>query len=295
MGLFDGTQWQYNSCTQATTFYNGHQGVFGSSESNVWVVSYGRGVLHWNGVEWDYSTMFYGGPTARYWDGWSDAPNSAWVVGRDEFSQGEIRYYDGNSWSIVYGGAGIPLIYSIWGPNRNDLWAVGLSGHIAHYTDHWEQVIGPTAEHLIDIHGCRSDLIWAVGRDATIIKYDGIDWTIVNAPPEAAGIQLEGVVCLNDTNAVAGGRSGFLLHWNGTNWRVEPSGTTQNIAGIWGASANHVWAGGGGGVLLFWNGHVWTRINSGTSLTHRALWGSSENDIWSVSSIIGGMILNYHP
>lgn len=62
---------------------------------------------------------------------------------------------------------------------------------------------------------------------------------------------------------------------------LQASGTTQNLRGVWGRSANEVWAVGAGGTLLKWDGATWPRQLVGTSIDLKAIWGTGTH-LWMV-------------
>ncbi len=74
-------------------------------------------------------------------------------------------------------------------------------------------------------------------------------------------------------------------------WTVQPSGTTQNLWGIWGADASNIWAVGNAGTILKWNGSTWTPQTSGTSQPLFAVWGTDVNNVWVIGN--AGTILKW--
>ena len=104
------------------------------------------------------------------------------------------------------------------------------------------------------------------------------------------------------TDVFAVGQNGVILHYDGTSWRAESSGTTNALVGVWGTSANDVFAVGYsnfippglGEVILHYDGTSWTPqlVYSGT-LPYRlsAVWGSSPTDVYAVGT--NGQFLHY--
>jgi hypothetical protein len=86
------------------------------------------------------------------------------------------------------------------------------------------------------------------------------------------------------------GASGTILHFDGSHWRTEDTGTTSTLHAIFGFGANDIWAAGDDGTLLHFDGNVWSRMDVGTYRgSMRAIWGATSNDVW-----IGGERIMLH-
>jgi hypothetical protein len=46
------------------------------------------------------------------------------------------------------------------------------------------------------------------------------------------------------------GTRGTILHWDGSAWTPETSGTASTLAGVWGFADGTAWAVGQGGTIL---------------------------------------------
>lgn len=71
-----------------------------------------------------------------------------------------------------------------------------------------------------------------------------------------------------------------------TGWCPEASGTSQDLFGVWGASATDVWAVGVGGIFRRQSG-IWTPVPLPAGITPaapvlRSVWGAAANDVWAV-------------
>jgi len=81
------------------------------------------------------------------------------------------------------------------------------------------------------------------------------------------------------------GASSFDLAAQRPLWQPEPSGTKQDLLGIWGSSANDIYVVGRGGTILHSHGEgQWTAQDSGTMGTISAIWGSSATDLYAVTT-----------
>jgi hypothetical protein len=86
-----------------------------------------------------------------------------------------------------------------------------------------------------------------------------------------------------------------MLHWDGTSLSAVPSGSTQNLAGLWGSGPDDVWAVGGQGLgeyvsTLHWDGHRWTASVGDDVLM--AVWGATPRDVWAVGH--SGAVQHFH-
>ncbi len=55
--------------------------------------------------------------------------------------------------------------------------------------------------------------------------------------PHPQGNELRGVWSSGPGDVWAVGMNGTIIHWDGTSWASAPSGTTNNLYGVWGAGA----------------------------------------------------------
>jgi hypothetical protein len=96
--------------------------VWGTSASDVWVMTGSSNLHHFDGQAWEtIETDFVGDPQAV----WGPAPDDLWAVG----SAGSIAHYDGSSWEeVTHQSIGAPylrMLLAVHGTSTNDVWAVG--------------------------------------------------------------------------------------------------------------------------------------------------------------------------
>jgi hypothetical protein len=148
----------------------------------------------------------------------------------------------------------------------------------------WQAVSAGTQD-LRGIWGSSASALWAVGKAATILHYDGSAWKAVAAIPSTQ--HLHDLWGISATNIVAVGEKGTILHYNGSQWldetpfKVEDKNDKQ-LYGIWGAGANQLWISGSPGLVLFFDGQ-WKMSMSVGGEYHKA-WGSSATDVWIVGT-----------
>ncbi len=83
----------------------------------------------------------------------------------------------------------------------------------------------------------------------------------------------------NASDVWAGGATGKLMHFNGTEWQVWPAPAISRVSGLWGAAPDDVWAVGPGAILHF-DGTRWSFTGAGLGTFPNAIWGTSASDVW---------------
>src|SRR5207253_8525905 len=75
---------------------------------------------------------------------------------------------------------------------------------------------------------------------------------------------------------------GTILHYDGTSWTPQTSGTTQELNGVWGSGATDVFAVGDRGTILLYDGTNWTTQRTGTAADFfKGVWGSGPTDVFA--------------
>ena len=127
----------------------------------------------------------------------------------------------------------------------------------------------PTTKDLHAIDGTLGGDAWAVGADATIIRWNGSQWATGTHPAEP-GITLRGVSAAATNDVWAVGDAGHAVHWDGSAWTTVATGTTVNLNAVVHGPVQSgfltvFYAVGDNGVVLKWDGFAWTSIASPTS------------------------------
>ena len=79
-------------------------------------------------------------------------------------------------------------------------------------------------------------------------------------------------------------------------WSTVPSGTVNELDGVWGTSASNVWA-VGYETILHYDGATWSTVAGGSTLFGIwlfGIWGSSASDIWAVGYQASGTPVIFH-
>ena len=130
----------------------------------------------------------------------------------------------------------------------------------------WELMPSGTREYLYDVWGSATDDVFAVGRQGTILHFDGADWR----PMESGTTrELAAVWGSGPRDVWAVGEDDIRLHFDGVGWseegRVPEPAMGENLWGIWGAAADDVWSvgeccGGGYGLVMHFDGADWMTV-----------------------------------
>jgi hypothetical protein len=148
----------------------------------------------------------------------------AWAKGKQE---GNVIYDSegsGLSWvvadlPVVRGSKLPPNITAMWGTDNSNVFVGADGGHIYQWRgQRWEQTYDgpPSGEGTLSAFGGSApDDVFAVGRDATVLHYNGSTWTRLALPGAANGHEtFTGVVPAPDGQVFisAAGDQGRLLH-----------------------------------------------------------------------------------
>ncbi|MDD4924267.1 MAG: IPT/TIG domain-containing protein [Dehalococcoidales bacterium] len=117
------------------------------------------------------------------------------------------------------------------------------------------------------------------------------DGTLWTPVTSATTADLNAVWGSDSANIFAVGKSGAILHYNGTLWTPVTSGTTAGLNAVWGSDSANIFAVGKSGAILHYNGTLWTPMTSGTTADLNAVWGSSSTHVFAAGQ--SGTILCY--
>jgi len=181
-----------------------------------WRTSSGDG-----GVTWTSVSAF--GNTNVIYGIWGNGTNDVWMVGSKGATSTSFASHTGGA-SATDGGmpvwtevdtATFSVLRSIHGIASNDVWAVGHTGTIRHYTGGatWDIVDSPTSQNLRGVWAAAADDVWAVGENGTVLHYDGKAWK-----PSTVAM---------------------------------PKGETRHLYAVWGSGPSDIWAVGDGVVLHY--------------------------------------------
>lgn len=115
------------------------------------------------------------------------------------------------SWKQVASGTNTDL-FSVWGPDPSNVWAVGLGGVIRKWDGAtWSAQSSGTMNNLIDVWGADIKNVWAVGYGGTILRFNGMAWA---AQTSNATNNFIGVWGSDVNNIWATGQANTVRKWN---------------------------------------------------------------------------------
>lgn len=290
---FDGTSW--HDLTELQFWYPTGGWVHPSGAG--WVVG-GAGVIGQKTTPTG-AFSFVSGVADGVYGGLSSlaviADDDVWAVGRFV-----TTHWNGTSWTDVAPANSNEEFTSVWASGPNDVWAVAWGYPSPNNLQHWDGtkwnlVDNPGDSDLNAVWGTGPDDIWVASEGGTSagMHWDGMAWSTANPAPGA--IHAFDGTGPNDVWAV--GEGGRIVHWNGTAWTAQTSGTMNDLESVLVVGAADVWAAGNGSTLLHFTGASWTPvttpaiasdINGNHGIT--GLTGTS-TDLWASAS--DGHVFHY--
>jgi trimeric autotransporter adhesin len=159
---WNGTAWQAAPLVAPAALY----GVHGSALSDVWSVGDGGLIYRNDGTQWTRSAI---NSTALFVGVWTASPQLVFAVGQLGDVATAVRF-NGTSWQTINPGTTNPLA-TIWGPNANDLYAVGAQGTIVRFDGtQWSTMQSGTTDFLWSVSGTTGGIGGlAVGFNSTVL------------------------------------------------------------------------------------------------------------------------------
>ncbi|MCP3059697.1 hypothetical protein LXT21_12995 [Myxococcus sp. K38C18041901] len=198
----------------------------------------------------------------------SAPPGGALLTVGGRLDQGGLHQRQARDWAPVPLTESVPLLNWSHGFAEDDRWVVGNAGTVLHGDGvRWRRVEVPTDQDLWGIWGAAPDALWVVGGrgrqagDATLLHYDGREWTVVAVPPlrrERVDAFYKVWGSARDDVWVVG-QKGAVLHWDGAAWTEHFVGLGDDLICVWGTGRDRVVVVGGrsNGVVARWNGQTW--------------------------------------
>ncbi len=225
---------------------------------------------------------------------WGPAPDDVYAVGGTE-SDGVIEHYDGKTWSAIDPGVAVPLLNWVTGFGPNDITMVGNAGTVLHFDGQgWSTQPTPTSEPLWGVWGASPKDIWSVGGTgrsdgvATLLHYDGSTWESVALPPlQKAGVNaLFKVWGTGPSNVLAVGQKGAVIRYDGSTWKEELVGASDDLIALWGTGPDFVVAVGGRaiGIASVWNGMEWKTQSLAPTPGLNGVWMRSDSAVHVVGA-----------
>lgn len=254
------------------------------------------------------------------------AANEAWI----SMSNGQVRLYQGASWTDLDVDVDDEPVNGIWGSgsgNGATVVAVGDAGHIAQWdatgwevedlgTANFESVDGPSSSDLFAVgwgglyantggtwayqnlpESPRFNHVWyegevaaAVGEEGILAIYSGGEWNVTQEKERRSFYGVSGTG-FNDIYAV--GEGGVVLRWDGASWTDISPGTGKSVWAVWAANSSNVYIVGNGGLAMVRSNGEWLNLPTGTDKNLYAVHGTGVSDVWAVGGF--GVALRYQP
>jgi len=290
--------------------------IWGIAEDDIFAVGSGGVVVHYDGSEWSETTLTYragiSGWVSRDLHGvWGSDVNNVFAVGNNR----QVWYYNGSDWLCRHSTLLANPLYGVWGRSPDEVFGVGqlmdliFRWYNVVYSNTQGAVSNPTTIHntLYDIWGTGTqtgDDLYAVGNGRIVEYQENKVWQDIDADMTAFPLDDEGTVYLEDTNfrGVWGssaddvfvvGDAGTIVHYDGSEWSLMESPTTEDLQSVWGTCFHDVYAVGNGGTVIHYNGATWADISDQIPTTENLydIWGSSSKDIYVVGN--NGTVIHY--
>jgi hypothetical protein len=197
---------------------------------------------------------------------WGTGPEDVYTVGGQPES-GVAYHFDGVSWSELDVPEG-EMLYWVYGVD-NEVFIVGSGGRALHRVGDgpFETMETGTDQPMWGVWGASADQIYAVGGDALnpdtpplMMFWDGASWSEIEIPElDRNTSALFKVWGTSVDNVYVVGGSGVIIHYDGTSWSQESSGTTEDLVSLWGTGPDEILVAGGrsNGVIVRWDGESW--------------------------------------
>jgi photosystem II stability/assembly factor-like uncharacterized protein len=247
------------------------RGAAAVDTSNVWAVGDNSLIYHWNGTQWTQQTS----PVTQNLRGiWALDANNAWAVGEYGVI---IRWHsDGTTgeWTPMSSGP-LDEVKDISAVDIHHAWAVGPGGILAWNGSDWQQQTYPTSKPLNGISAVSENLAWAVGDNATIVRWDGSTWSQETVTDTITStVKLNKVVALDQNNVWAVGQYGTILYRHDGSWQKLSVRTDPNyfVGELYDISMRRVspgsdqfrgWIVGQNGDIIRFDGTDWSHSSGG--------------------------------
>jgi hypothetical protein len=268
---------------------NGFQGIWGSSDTDVWAVGDMGTIAHFDGTTW---SLVPSGVTDNLTGIMGSGPSDVYATG----DQGNVLHWDGTSWTIASALDETALL-GVWVAGPGNVWTVGVdfdgdpggSGYVRFLQSaggQWMDSDVPGAVTLWKVWGSSATDIWlaGTGEGGGIIfrgnsNFDALSYT---------GGSVHGVWGTGPDDVWVAPASGGLQHWTGTAFDTNTVQVTadQGFHSLSGTGTTDVWAVGNDGLVAHFANGAWTPTPTptGTSESFFGIWAPSPNDAWLVGA-----------
>ncbi len=270
--------------------------LIGFSDTEYYIVGQTAKLIHYDGSDFvDITTV----PTTMNLYGiWGEDASDVVVVGDKTVLKGSVTSLVQQTVPIVAGWR------AAWGTGKHR-YVTGELGKMLHYTgSEWEKMVTGTEQTLWAMWGFGTDDIFAVGEAATIVHYDGEKWSPMKAYGNEDTVFRDVWGTAPDDVYVTAQIEdfGYLLHYDGTSWKIALAGTSVNLRHVHGSGDHNVFAVGQQGTIVRYDGKGWglspvdpiIQEDGSEYYVTQGLYGvfaQSDNDVWAVGE--QGVVVHY--
>ncbi len=204
-------------------------------------------------------------------------------------SNGQVRHYDGMTWTTVYHHAGDPAFSDIWAASPSDIFVSFADyGYVLYFDGiEWTQTSLPDVSDIYSIWGTSATNVYAACREGCY-RYDGMSWSEVSLPATYDGYRWSSVWCggESDVYLASGSVDMVILHYDGLEWSSMslPSGVMYDyMHDMWGIPGDFVYAVGEYGTILHYSYSQgeWSNVSiPGVYTDYTSVSGNAENDFY---------------
>ncbi len=175
-------------------------------------------------------------------------------------------------------------VAAIGGTAANDVWAVG-NGIFHYDGATWSDALPPHHQPvgLGAISVVARDDVWAVGGNGLVAHFDGKTWTLDRPDVTRVSPTMASHYDLLDVSAWAGevwvsaSRADYY-RFDGKTWSAVHA--VRSMQMFWGSSPHDVWL--PGGVAAHFDGKAWSSMPQFPRTVGRSVHGTSASDVWMV-------------
>jgi hypothetical protein len=133
-----------------------------------------------------------------------------------------------------------------------------------------------TGTRLYAVHAPPDGPAMVVGQGGAGFVRGAGGWSPIFIPAPATLLDIEGP---SATDRIVVGDSGTVMHFDGTTWRLEPTGVATSVRSVW-YDGTRALAVGANGVALVREGGSWRQVQSGTTRFLRHIGGRSWDNLY---------------
>jgi hypothetical protein len=177
-------------------------------------------------------------------------------------------------------------LLATWGAAKDDAWAVGESGLVAHWDGvEWVRYRTPDQTHLTAVTGCRG-LVYAAGELGRVWSFSEGEW---RADTSLTTRDWADVACEVETQTLwAVGREGVVARRDDAGWALLPSPTMDDLTAVAVVPGLGVLVGDRVGKVHRFSDPSWS-LDGTLADRIRDLFVATPDDVWAVTEALSPM------